>query len=291
MKSMTGFGVSRISSPHLELDVTIKALNGRYLEIRTHLPKEYAAFDRDLKSIVGQSIRRGTLEVYVMRRTSGGQQSELVIDQEAVRQWVKAAKKVAQLSGQTYAANPVDIMRTPELVSWRTKGVTSNEKDLLLKALKKAIALCMKEQVREGKALQKNLTELFAKLEAQVKRMHELALQTQDELKKRIEDRLKRSPLNADVTAERLAQEVVIYVDRADVAEEIHRLQEHIRQCRQLLSSEQDSLGKSLDFYSQELLREVNTIGSKSPLASLTEAVVTSKTLIEQIKEQVQNVS
>ena len=169
------------------------------------------------------------------------------------------------------------------------EGVSPREKSEFLKLVAKATKLCAVERRREGKALENSLEKYLNDLQKLLARMESFIEGANRDMQKRFMERFAKSPFGEKVDAERLAQEVAVYLDRCDVSEEIERLREHLRHCRQLLKAP-GATGKKLDFYSQELLREVNTIGSKSQLAPMTELVVESKGLIEKIKEQVQNV-
>src|SRR5690606_20882053 len=126
-------------------------------------------------------------------------------------------------------------------------------------------------------------------LEKQVKVISQMRESANAQLQERYETKVKARMKGTEIDPARLAQEIVIQLERADINEELSRLQEHIKNYRQLIQSK-DAEGKKLDFYTQELLREVNTIGSKSQVAKITSAVVEAKTLIERLREQVQNV-
>ena len=143
--------------------------------------------------------------------------------------------------------------------------------------------------MREGKSLQKDLGKLLVGLEKLVKVISQLREEANAQLQERYETKIKARLKGTEIDATRLTQEIVIQLERADINEELSRLQEHIKNYRQLIMS-MDAEGKKLDFYTQELLREVNTIGSKSQVAKITSAVVEAKTLIERLREQVQNV-
>ncbi|MGE0762055.1 MAG: YicC/YloC family endoribonuclease [Bdellovibrionales bacterium] len=287
--SMTGYGAGRAQTKEVEIEVTVKSLNGRFLEARCHLPREHAAFERDIKKLLAELVLRGTVDVYVNRRARGQSGLELVVDDAAARRYLKAYRDLAKSLGIKPDPNMKDLVNQPEIMSWRTSKTQSSEKAVLLKALNLALKSLNEERRREGKAAEKHLTALLQKMLSYVGRMGELAASARKELAKRLEERLSRTPVGDKVEPARLNQELAIYLDRADVEEEIHRLREHLRQCQELLKGSGHP-GKKLDFYTQELHREVNTIGSKSPLPELTQVVVDAKAVIEQMKEQVQNI-
>jgi uncharacterized protein (TIGR00255 family) len=287
--SMTGFGSSRGSGTDVEVEVTVKALNGRFLEVRCHLPREYSGFERDIKSQVGAQLHRGTIDVYIMRRPRGTQPAELAVNVGAAKAWVKSYRQLGKSLGLKGDPTLAQLMEVPEILNWQPARAEAAEKDVLFKTLKKSIALCVTEREREGRALGRHLEKLLAQLQKEVGKIERLADEARLELGKRLEARLERSPFAEKIDAQRLNQELAVYLERADIAEEVHRLKEHLKICDGLFRSESRP-GKKLDFYCQELHREVNTVGSKAHLPQLTQLVVESKSLVEQLKEQVQNI-
>lgn len=287
--SMTGFGAGQAQTKDVELDVTLKSLNGRFLELRCHLPREHAAFERDIKKILNQNLIRGTVDLYVNRRPRGQSGAQLTVDQGAARRYVKAYRDLAKSLSLKNEPQMSDLVTQPEIMSWRMGSMQNSEKELLIKAVTLAVKACVDERRREGKAVEKHLSTMLQKMVALVTKMNDLSSRIREEMGKRLKERLSRSAVSDKIEPSRMNQELAMYLDRADVEEEIHRLREHLRQCQELLKSE-GYPGKKLDFYTQELHREVNTIGSKSPLPELTQIVVEAKSLIEQLKEQVQNI-
>lgn len=299
MKSMTGFG--RVSSRStsgaqkatqaVELEVSVRAINGRYLETRVHLPREYAGMESDLKAIVAASFSRGTLDVYINRtRAAGRDTAEVLVHASLAKKWLKAYRQLGKELKLEDDLTLETLTRVPEILYVQEQEEANDaEKKLLKKLLASAVEACDRERVREGKALEAELLGLCNKLEDLTHKMEAMKAEANAELGRRFTERLQKLGLEGRVDEQRVAQEIVIQLDRADVAEEIARLREHLKAYKQLLKSAEPQ-GKKLDFYAQELLREVNTIGSKSHIARLTNLVVEAKTLVERIREQVQNV-
>jgi uncharacterized protein (TIGR00255 family) len=315
MKSMTGFGrvsnrVSRHSShssqqkiqsesqsqTESEIDVSVRAVNGRYLEIRFHLPREYAGLESDFKSQLSKIFSRGTIDVYVNRavnRSSASEHASVEVNTALASEWLAAYKDLGatlKLKGDP----TLDwLSRVPDVMTVRESIELSDSEAAEAKALvKNAAEACDQERIREGQALSNELERHCAALEDLAKKIEDLKVEAISELEQRYRDRLatglQKFGVGAQIDEQRIAQEIVIQLDRADISEEIQRLTEHIKAYRQLLKHSEPQ-GKKLDFYAQELLREVNTIGSKSHIAKLTSLVVEAKTLVERIREQVQN--
>lgn len=287
--SMTGFGTGRSQSREVEIEVTIKALNGRFLEIRSHLPREYVALDRDIKKKIGEVLLRGTVDVYVQRRPGAHSAIELDVNRAAAKMYTEGARKLLKDLGFKEPLSPNTLLSQPEILVWKSDRMKGGEGRMLLSALDRALKECVMERKREGKSVASHLKKLFSRLQTEIQSMTRVAGQARDEIAKRLESRLSASPISERIEPGRLQQELAIYLDRSDVEEELHRLREHLRQCQDLIQGLVPP-GKKLDFYTQELQREVNTVGSKTALAAMTRSVVESKALIEQIKEQVQNI-
>ena len=278
-------------TPPAELDIAIRAVNGRYLELRFHLPREYSSFENEMKALISQTFSRGTLDIYINRvRSTGPSQIDVKVNTELARRWIDSFQKLGRdlnLSGQPTLEQ---VIRVPEVLQVDQKPeITEAEKAEVLALLTRVVAAADHERSREGHALSVELTQLCDKLEVLSAQVETFKAEANSELEKRFRDRLAKLGFEGKVDDQRLAQEIVMQIDRSDVSEEITRLREHLKAYRQLLQSSEPQ-GKKLDFYAQELLREVNTIGSKSHIAKLTGLVVEAKTLVEKIREQVQNV-
>jgi len=285
MKSMTGFGVSRKSSREVEIEVTVRAVNGRFLETRTHMPREYLQFESEIKKRLQKKFARGTVDIFVIRSRKGFAKVEL--RPEAAKAWLKAYKDLAKTLKLDFQPRLETLASLPEVMGVESSHqVTSQEKQMLFQAFDQSMTSCLKERVREGQALQKDLVKCLKNLHELCLRMQQLASKLTEEQVARIQDRL--SKLKVEIESSRVAQEAAILADRGDINEEIVRLSEHVSNCLKEATAGKVE-GKKLDFYSQELLREVNTIGSKSQMSDLTQVVIQAKSVIEKIKEQVQN--
>jgi uncharacterized protein (TIGR00255 family) len=304
MKSMTGFGRSALrpsggaATPGQaaqalpELDISIRAVNGRYLEMRFHLPREYAGLESDFKSDLQKIFSRGTLDIYV-NRSGSSRNAEVVANSQLASEFLTAYEQLGKDLKLESPARLEWIARIPDVLSVREHSELTEEEAKAARALLNEAALsCDSERIREGKALKAELERHLTALENLAKQFEDLKAEANAELDKRFRDRLAQAlqkyGVGGQVDEQRLAQEIVMQLDRADVSEELQRLKEHIKAYRDLLNKTEPQ-GKKLDFYAQELLREVNTIGSKSHIAKLTSLVVEAKTLVERIREQVQN--
>lgn len=294
MKSMTGYGLGKAQSANSSIDVSLRAVNGRFLETRWHLPREFVAFESDLKKVLEKYLQRGTVDVFVSRRLKASAVAgQMSVNKDLVKQYEKAYGEIAKVlkSKVTLATLHVEaIARLPDVITISETGeVSTAEKKSLYEAFEKACKACDTERKREGKSLKADLDHLLSALEKLVTEVHTVREEANKSLLERFEQRIQSKLSGVEIDSTRLSQEVVIQIEKSDINEELIRLKEHLQNYRQILNVNEPQ-GKKLDFYTQELLREVNTIGSKSSVSKLTQIVVEAKTLIERLREQVQNV-
>jgi uncharacterized protein (TIGR00255 family) len=304
MNSMTGYGASQLKNRQLEIEVHVKSVNGRFLEVRFHLPKEYSPFENDLRKVFASNWARGTLDVYVHRRPGASVRMQTVkIREENARNWTTQLEKLAKKLKVKADLSLRDILQMPYVMEHQDRlSLLPGDLKLVEAQLRKAALQCQAFRAREGLNLKKELLAQLKSLEASLADMEGW----RDEALKSAHQRLKSRLATLEtekLDASRLALETALMIDKMDVHEEVVRLKEHVKACRTLImtgdgnasskgqvQSQSRAQGKKLDFYCQELLREVNTIGSKSQLASLTQVVVVAKSVIEKFREQVQNI-
>jgi uncharacterized protein (TIGR00255 family) len=291
MKSMTGYGVGKIQTASSSIEVSLRAVNGRFLETRFHLPREFIAFESDLKKQLGKYFERGTVDIFVSRRVkAGGQASNLTVNKELAQKYFDAYKLLARELKIKTELHVETIARLPDVIKMEEAGdVSASEKKGLLQAFDKACKACEAERKREGKSLRHDMETLLSSLESEVEDIQSVREEVNQNLLQRFEQKIKARLSGVEIEPARISQEVVLQVEKSDINEELSRLKEHIKNYRQLFQLN-GSQGKKLDFYTQELLREVNTIGSKSSVSKLTHSVVQAKTFIERLREQVQNI-
>jgi uncharacterized protein (TIGR00255 family) len=292
---MTGFGQARVKSKATEYDLVVRAVNGRFLEVRFHVPREFMLVESEMKKVIERYFHRGTLDVYLSRKVRPElARSQVVINTHVVKAYVGGLKELNKLLGTKNLWHPESLLRMPEVISMSEKDFDLQaEKRFILQAAEEACKRCQKTKDREGQSLKKDLLKNHESLSQVVERVWTTRSEASDEIQNRINERIQskvmQNRLESQIDPQRMAQEITLLLEKSDISEEINRLREHLRLYKQLLASDQPQ-GKTLDFYTQELLREVNTIGAKSHLSKLTQLVVEAKTLIERLREQVQNV-
>lgn len=288
---MTGFGVGKAQSKTSKFEVTIRSVNGRYLETRFHLPRELMAYESELKKILNQSMKRGTVDVFINRKFKPSAQAQKIsINEDLALEYKKTIDQIAKKTKLKSVISAETLLRLPEVI--RTDEVQElgkEEEKCLKKAFEEACEACASEKKREGQSLRKDLEKHLTELENFLKQVREHREEANSLLEEKMRSRLQQKTEGIQIDPQRLAQEVLFQLDKSDINEEIVRLSEHLKAYRKMVEGDHAE-GKKLDFYTQELLREVNTIGSKSQMSKMTQVVVSFKTVIERLREQVQNI-
>lgn len=292
---MTGYGLCRAQTNEVALEISIRAVNGRFLETRFHLPKPYYIFESDLKKKLSEYALRGTVDVYISRKLKASAVAgKVVINTKLAQEYLKSFKKLAKDLKMNDAIRFDLISRQPDVIQMEeVDQLNTQEVGLLKKAFEVALKKFEQEKIREGSALKRDLQKNLRELQKHVQKISKLRDEAnkilQEKFESKIKARLPKELAGQSLDPLRISQEIVIQLEKADINEEIIRLTEHIKNFEKLIETSIVE-GKKLDFYTQELLREVNTVGSKSQVAGITESVVEAKTLIERIREQVQNI-
>lgn len=288
--SMTGFGRGEATGDFGRLTVEIKSVNHRFAEVVLRLPRPLSPLEDRLRRLVAEGVSRGRLEVLATWEEQTSERKSVKVDKGLATEYYNSLKELQAEIGSA-ADIPLDVLlRLPDVIK-----VEEVEEDLetLWPGLEAAARTALKGlramRQREGEALAADLGGRIETVAGLVARVAERAPVVVDEYRERLRKRLDEllSPGTIDET--RLAQEVAILADRADISEELKRLESHLGQLRQLLQAS-DPVGRKFDFLLQETGREVNTIGSKSQDLTITGTVVELKAELEKIREQVQNV-
>jgi uncharacterized protein (TIGR00255 family) len=289
---MTGFGSASVSlgaRSRGSITVEVKTVNQRFLDLKLSLPKEYAAWEAEVRKTVQDRVARGRVEIYVGRSAAGNDRSRVDIDEALaaayVEQW-RRLKRTLKLAGDvdlSLLKGIPDLYRAREVAA-----VPDGERRLLLRGLAAALRELERSRLREGKHLADDMRARIEALEKLAAAMTGRAEASRVDTRRRIEERM-REMLDGKVDETRIVQEAAFLVERSDVTEEVVRLRSHLGGLKDLLDAE-DAVGKRIDFLLQEVQREVNTVASKSSDLALTQLAVEAKGEVEKIREQVQNV-
>ena len=290
LKSMTGFGTGRSRAGDEELSVEVRAVNHKHLEVKVRLPRELAALEAAVVKAVRSRCARGAVDVAVRRSASTVTGAVPTVDAAMARAWREALRTVAR------AAELADTPTASQIAS--QPGVVRMEEpvtDLALaegsleRALTEALDALVAARMREGRALEADLSARLERVATLAAEVAALAPRTVETYRARLQERVADLLKGAPVDEARLVQEVALFAERTDVAEEATRLQAHLAAFRSFLASSEPA-GRKMDFLVQEMHREVNTTGSKSQSTDISTCIVELKAELERIREQVQNV-
>ncbi len=286
---MTGFGAAHSVENGRRLGVEVRSVNGRFLKCVPRVPDELHGLESDIEQEVGRHLRRGSVTVTV-RCVDESAQAAMPINVAALERYVEQLSPLAE-SG----AVQVDLASLITL-----PGVLTTEPDdslleaagpVVIGLVTEACTLVDAMRRREGAALADEIETHLAMIESHVAAINNRAPQVVDAFQARLRQRMETllAEVGADVRQEDLLREVAVFAERSDITEELSRLSAHIDQFRELLSNDADLVGRTMDFLSQEMLREANTIGSKCLDSEVGRLIVEVKGAVDRVKEQVQN--
>jgi len=283
--SMTGFAAVAAELPGAALAVELRSVNHRFLDLQVRLPDELRGLEATLRDQILGELKRGKVECRVSLSRSAPDAASLAVDLARVGELAKAASDVAKGAPGARPLSVGEILRWPGVLaepSVPPDELAAHARRLVGEALTDFSA----SRAREGAKLVATLVERCDAIEAQVARVAPRIPAIQATYAEKLGARLREAGLDSD--GDRLKQELALFATKVDVAEELSRLGAHIAEVRRVLTAG-GAAGKRLDFLMQELHREANTLGSKSVDAELSQASLEMKVLIEQMREQVQN--
>jgi len=290
MNSMTGYGKGEAQAGNVALTVEIKTVNHRYADITVKLPRSLMALENEVRREVGQTLRRGKIDVFV----NFGSAEESTVVPVLNRTLALAYRDLfTQLRNELGLSGGVTLellASQRDVIQLREAEVAPEVlRDCVLQAMAQATGQLLAMRHAEGEATAADLRERLAQLDGLLMEVERRAPQIPQEWQGKLLERLARLQQGLDYDPQRVAQEVAMYADRCDISEEVVRFRSHLTQFRALFD-DAEAVGRRMDFLVQELNREVNTMGSKSNDAELTRAVVAMKAELEKVREQVQNV-
>jgi uncharacterized protein (TIGR00255 family) len=289
LKSMTAYGRSSLVTPNGRFVAEVKSLNRKFLDISISTQKGLSCFESDIRNWVSSQINRGKVDVSIWATFEGSSPVKVTPNLALAKEIQGAWDQLAEALDLDDRCDLKILQQEPGILIYE-----ENVEDLenLRKTIKEAIDLAMegvlKMKTVEGAALQKDIENRLRKMGSwieQIEQKGDCAVQKyRDKLIQRI------SELTPEVNDDRILKEIALYAERIDISEEIIRFKSHIKQFDQYLASESEGIGKTLEFLVQELLREANTIGSKSQDVEISRTIVEIKSEIERVREQIQNV-
>lgn len=293
ISSMTGFARLEQSGSYGQLTCELRSVNHRYLEPGFRLPEELRALESELRQTLARELRRGKVDCTIHLRGSHEAERELLVDDEAVDRLIARSRDIAEraeakglAASRLSSINPIDVLRWPGVLRdqpTETESLHAACRQLFLATVRQLAEARQREGERLQDLVEQRCTALAELVTAVRTRLPEWRQRWRDKLRERLAE------LAVQVDAERFEQEVALILQRADVDEELDRLDGHLVEIRRVMTGS-EAAGRRLDFLMQELNREANTLSSKSQELDTTRIAVDMKVLIEQMREQIQNI-
>lgn len=284
--SMTGFARAQALGAFGVLTWELRSVNHRYLDVNLRLPDPLRALEPDCRERIVRVMRRGKCDAQLRLESLANTDTRLDVDEARARAVAEAAERISGLLSRPAAVSAFDLLRWPGVVQEKSADAQALATEVL-NLLDQALHALNDMRVREGRGIDNLLRERSRRISAIVAEIRTHGTDIQAQLRAKLRRRLEE--LQLDVDPQRLEQELVLQLQRLDISEELDRLDSHVRELDAALA-DNGALGRKLDFLMQEFNREANTLGSKCQDTVVTQRVIELKVLIEQMREQIQNV-
>ncbi len=288
IRSMTGHGRGEARGKSGSVEIEASSVNRRQLDVRVNIPREMTMLEPMIHDLVGDKVSRGNVTV-VVRYTPASARGHLEVDEQLARKYVKELRKLGQSLKLKDDLSLASVMGLPDVVKMVSARKDTGVKDIVKRALGTALQGMLTMREREGQALARDIQKRFKALGDRIKKVNSLSAGVAKRYKKNLLDRMVRSGVELKATSPQVIRELAMFADKADISEELVRLDSHLVQAKDIFAKG-GSVGRTLDFLCQEIFREINTIGSKANDSGISRIVVDFKAELEAIREQVQNV-
>lgn len=291
IKSMTGYGQAENGPERqVRLKVEARSVNHKYLDSAIRMPREIQALEDKVRKAIQAVIHRGRVDMFITWRESTAESVSVLLNRQLVQAYHNALLEVSQICDMDQAPDLHLISRFPDVLRVEKEQLDLDEAwTELEQPLKQALDSMVQQRLEEGERLTVDFHQRLKSVEVFADQVAERAPIVAVEYRKRLEERLRSYLESVELDPSRLLTEAAIFADRSSITEELTRLKSHLTAFRQALG-EAGPVGRKLDFLSQELFREINTIGSKANDYEITRLVVEMKSELEKIREQVQNI-
>lgn len=289
IKSMTGFGRSRLDKENRIYTIEIKSVNHKYNDINIKIPRSISYLEEKVKKVVTSNISRGKVDVFITFENNSTKGKNIKINKELASIYIQELKEIAKINNINENIEVTEISKFPDVLSIENVEDEDTIWAEVLECLNSAINNFVEMRKIEGEKISEDLEKRIEEVSLKVQEISKYSTRLVDDYIVKLETRIKEILKTDVVDKDRLAQEIVIYSDKCSVEEELTRLNSHIAQFKKLIKQD-NPVGKKIDFLMQEMNRETNTIGSKANSLDITNLVIDIKTKLEDIREQVQNI-
>ena len=291
IKSMTGFGRCEVSEGDRKFTVEMKGVNHRYLDANIRMPKKLNFFDSAIRTVLKQYVTRGKVDIFITYEDLTENQVSLKYNESLAKEYLDAFKRMEETFGLENDIRVSTVSRCPEVLTMEEQ---SADEDELWKGLKKALEGALKQFVETRGIEGENLkNDIIAKLDGMSEKVACIEVRSPEivaEYRAKLEEKVKELLADTQMDEGRIAAEVVIFADKICTDEEVVRLKSHIAHMKETFATEENGIGRKLDFIAQEMNREANTILSKANDIEVSNYAIDLKTEIEKVREQIQNI-
>ena len=288
---MTGFGRCEVSEGDRKFTVEMKGVNHRYLEANIRMPKKLNFFDSAIRTVLKQYVTRGKVDIFITYEDFTENQVALKYNESLAKEYLDAFKKMEETFGLENDIRVSTVSRCPEVLTMEEQ---SADEDELWKGLKKTLEGALKQFVETRGIEGENLkNDIIAKLDGMSEKVACIEVRSPEivaEYRAKLEEKVKELLADTQMDEGRIAAEVVIFADKICTDEEVVRLKSHIAHMKETFATEENGIGRKLDFIAQEMNREANTILSKANDIEVSNYAIDLKTEIEKVREQIQNI-
>ena len=290
LRSMTGFGAAESENESYKVHVEVKSVNQRFLDLAFHMPRLLNVWEDELRNRIKEKAARGKMDVYVTLVDKREMEACVRVNHGLAKGYHGALNEISDLLRLPRNGDVTAIAAYPDVLVMEERTSLEGCEEVLFPALAQAMESLDAMRQREGMNIQKDFLQRLTELEVMVDRVSALAPEIVEAYRQRLQKMMAELLADKDFDETRIIQETAIYADKVNYTEEIVRLKSHFQQFRQMVATEEGSVGRKLDFLIQEMNREANTIGSKANNAAAAQIVVDIKSEIEKLREQVQNI-
>jgi len=286
--SMTGFGKSEVTIGHLHVNIEIRSLNSKFLDLTLKIPTVFKEIDSSLRSIIKNELNRGKIELAIHYEKINSN-SKITINKEQLKNYYNQLKEIsAELNNQNNEDFMGYALKLPEVIQHQKETVDKQSNEILINAVEQACKDLKSFREKEGKSLQKELLNYVISIQDNLAKINPFEKERLPKVKQKLLRSVEELNLKSQIDEKRLEQELIYYAEKLDLTEEKVRLKEHCIHFMETLK--EINSGKKLGFITQEMGREINTLGSKAHHLSIQKIVVKMKDELEKIKEQVLNI-
>jgi uncharacterized protein (TIGR00255 family) len=287
--SMTGFGLATVQTDEYELEVEIRSLNSKQLDLNLKLPSAFRSKEIDVRNRIAETLFRGKVSISIQLKSTAAKTSKR-INKDIVKAYYAQLKEIQSELEIAEGDFLKTVLMLPDVMEQQEEEPREKDLELFEQTLNSAIKNMIAFRENEGKALEHDLSAAVSEILTQLNEVEQIAPKRIDVVKERIRQAFQKNNLNGQVDENRFEQELIFYLEKLDVNEETVRLKAHCDYFLTTMKSKEIAVGKKLGFISQEMGREINTLGSKANDAVMQKCVILMKEELEKIKEQSLNI-